>query len=313
MILRAAQFAFAADDYAKALELLQSAEGKIDNPIIKRMYGWAYFKTNDMERAISNLEEFIKVAPGAGKTIIAEDYKYLGRAYNKMATDGEYDSTGMAYILKGAEMDTSVTEAAATYKEVANLYYKQKEYEKAALAFDKGIKLDTTKASTNDYYLLGMAYFQQGTNTVIADSLTGSDSTQLADARKGLFMRSDSVFAIVTTKVPDWPYGYYWRASSLYNAYDRQENIDKGISAPHYEKLIEAVQKEGEPDKYKNYLRLAYNYLAYYNQTTVKDEEKAKMYWNKLLEVDPNNQAAKEALGIGEAAAAPAKGAPKKN
>ncbi|GAB2795584.1 hypothetical protein GCM10027275_45980 [Rhabdobacter roseus] len=310
MILRAAQFAFTADEYAKSLQFLESIKGKLDDPITKRMYGWAYFKTNDMEQSISNLEEFIKIAP---EKVIGDDYKFLGRAYNKMATDGEYDSTGMVYILKGAEMDTSVAEAAATYKEVANLYYKQKEYAQAAAAFDKGIKLDTVKASTNDYYLLGMAYFQQGTNTVVADSLTGADSTQLADVRKNLFVSSDSVFAIVTQKVPDWPYGHYWRASSLYNAYDRQENIDKGISAPHYEKLVEAVEKEGDMGKYKSYLRLAYNYLAYYNQTTLKDEEKAKMYWTKLLEIDPDNQNAKEALGMTQAAAAPVKGAVKKN
>ena len=109
-------------------------------------------------------------------------------------------------------------------------------------------------------------------------------------------MQADSVFGIINTKIPDWPIAYYWRGSCLYNAYDRQENIDKGISAPHYEKFVELAQKDDNTPK--GMLRVATGYLAFYYQATVKDLDTAKKYWTKLLEVDPNNQAAKDALGV---------------
>ncbi|WP_229367959.1 tetratricopeptide repeat protein [Telluribacter humicola] len=303
MILRAAQFAFTADDYTKALELLDSVKGKLSNPITLRMYGWSRFKTNEMEQAIKDLQEFIKVAP---EKVIADDYKYLGRAYNKMATDKEYDSTGMQYLLKGADIDTSATEAATTYKEVANLYYKEKEFDKAAKAYKKGIALDTAKASPNDFYYLGLAYYQQAGNMTAGGA---ADSAQVVQEKKDLYLKADSVFVTVTQKLPDWPFGYYWRGSSLYNAYGPEANLAQGISVPHYQKFVEVAEQKG--DVPKSFLKTAYQYLAFYHQNTTQDQEKAKAAWNKLLEVDPNNQAAKEALGLAQTATTPAQGAAK--
>lgn len=319
MKLRGAQFAFTADDYAKSLQFLEDAKEKINNPITKRMYGWAYFKTNEPDKAIQNLEEFIKIAPDK---VIGDDYKYLGRAINSKATDGKgYDSLGMVYILKGADLDTSKAEAAAAYKEVAGLYYAAKDFPKAAAAYNKGNSLDTAKATANDYYYEGLANFQTAQGIVVPKSgePNFADSVKIVTDKRNLYLRADSLFATVTQKLPEWPYGYYWRASTLYNAYDRQENVDKGISAPYYQKLTELAEKDPDPSKYKTYLKLAYGYLAFYNQSTVKDAAKAKEYWEKLLKVDPDNAAAKEALGLAvapaaqPAAAAPAtKPAPKK-
>ncbi|WP_215234989.1 tetratricopeptide repeat protein [Dyadobacter linearis] len=298
MKLRAAQFAFTADDYTKSLQLLDEIKGKINNPITLRMYGWSYFKQNDPDKAIENLNEFMKVAPDK---LIGDDYKYLGRAYNQKA-GGEkgYDSTGVLYMLKGADMDTSKAEAATTYKEVGALYFAAKDFPNAATAFAKGIALDTAKASANDYYYNGLSNFQYASSFIVptaADS-NFADSAKIAMDKRSLYLKADSIFATVTQKLPDWPYGYYWRASSLYNAYDRQENVDKGISAPYYQKLTELVEKDPDPSKFKSYLKLAYSYLAFYSQTTLNDPAKAKTYWEKLLAVDPDNVAAKEALGL---------------
>jgi tetratricopeptide (TPR) repeat protein len=323
-VLRAAQFAFTADEYARSLELLESIKGKINNPITKRMYGWAYYKTNNMEEAIKNLEEFIEIYPkekdenGNAKQLVPDDFKYLGRAYNKMATDKEYTPKGMEYLMKGAEMDTSTAEAATTFKEIANVYYKDKDYLKAAKAYEKGIGLDTAKATTNDYFQQGLAYFQGAQSIPVPDSANATidpaimakmpaeyatlDSAGLVEAKKKNYLRADSTFAKGTVKLPDWPYNYYWRGSSLYNAYDRQENIDKGISAPYYEKFAELAEKDPSGN-YKAYLKQVYSYLAYYYQTSVKDETKAKSYWEKLLVVDPENKTAKDALGMSEPAA----------
>ena len=317
-VLRAAQFAFVADDYARSLELLDSIKGKIDNPILKRMYGWSYYKTNNMEGAIQNLEEFIKVAPttkdedGNLRTLVPDDYKYLGRAYNKMATEGEYTEQGIEALMKGADLDTNVAESATTYKEIANLYLKNKEYLKAGTAFDKGIAMDTAKANGNDYYQAGSAYQFAASNIALPDSLgkydstelakmpkemVGMDATTLAAKKKEFYLKADSLFAFTSKKLPDWPYSYLQRANVLYNAYGAQPNIDKAISLPYYEKFVELAEKEGGMEKY---LRQPYSYIALYYQTVGQDEAKAKTYWEKLLTVDPDNATAKQALGIAE-------------
>ena len=294
--LRATKFMFTADDYTKTLQLLDALKGKTKDPMIQRMYGWSYFKTNEADKAIENLNQLIKEAPDK---VISDDYIYLGKSYNlKAAAEGKpYDSVGVAYIFKGADLDTSKADAAAAYGEIAKLYYTAKDYTNAAKAYKKVVTLDTAKATTNDYYYLGLSYFQQGTGIQPSGA---PDSVALLAKKRALFIQADSNFAVVTTKTPDWPIGYYWRGSALYNAYDRQENIDKGISAPYYEKLAELAEKE-DVTKYKGFLKIAYPYLAFYYQTTKNDPAKSKEFWEKLLKVDPENPNAKEALGLAAA------------
>lgn len=313
---RATQFTFTADDYAGTLKLLDELKGKYSDPMMQRMYGWSYAKTNEPDKAIENLERLLTELKGSPERIVPEDYKFLGRAYNaKAAAAGKpYDSLGLNYIIKGAELDTSKVEAAATYKEVGALAYPAKDFDRAIEAYSKGIALDTTaKSIINDYYYLGLSYFQKASKI----SPTGADSAQTAQVKRALNFKADSIFQIVTAKSPQWPYGYYWRGVSLYNAYDRQENIEKGISAPHYTKFAELAEKDATVSK--NFLKVVYGYLAFYNMTTLKDDAKAKEYWNKLLAIDPDNANAKEALGLNPPAEQPAatpaakpKAAPKK-
>ena len=292
--LRGTKFAFTADDYPKVLTMLDELKGKLKDPMMQRMYGWSYSKTNEPDKAIENLNELIKMAP---EKVLPDDWKYLGRAYNlKAAAAGKtYDSLGVLYMLKGADIDTSNTDKANTYKEVATLYYGAKDYANAAKAYKVGIASDTAKASPNDYYYYGLSNFQQGGAIVPAGS---ADSVALLAKKRGFYLAADSIFVTVTKKTPEWPIGYYWRGSALYNAYDRQENIDKGISAPYYLKLTELAEKDANSSKYNSFLKLAYSYLAYYTQTTLNDKDKAKVYWEKLLAIDPNNGPAKDALGL---------------
>lgn len=291
VILRASQLAFTADDFARSLSLLESVKDKLQgNTIIDRMFGWGYFKTNDMTRAIESLDRFIKSSP---EKVIADDYKYLGRAHNKMASDGkEYSEEGMQFLKKAAELDTSASEAAATYKELATLYTKGKEWPQAIETFEKGINLDTTNASTQDYYGLGIAYLQNGVSIPAPDSTT-VDSAAVAEQRTTNFLKSDSTFALLSNKLPEWPYSYYWRASSLYYI-NGIENMKNGTSLPYYEKFLDLAEKEASVQP--SFKTRALNYIGAYYQTTGNDRAKAKETWEKLLKIDPNNAQAKQAL-----------------
>jgi hypothetical protein len=75
-------------------------------------------------------------------------------------------------------------------------------------------------------------------------------------------------------------------------------DFKKGLAKPFYEQLINIV--EGHTTKGSNddaYLKAAYYYLGayYYTQGNKTD---GNIYWKKLLDVDPENTTAKEALGI---------------
>ena len=70
-----------------------------------------------------------------------------------------------------------------------------------------------------------------------------------------------------------------------------------GAAKPHYEKLIEIIKghtEKGNRDDER--LIEAYRYLGYYYMLK-NDNATAKGYWEKVLELDPENTVAKQALG----------------
>src|SRR5690606_2002026 len=132
----------------------------------------------------------------------------------------------------------------------------------AVEAYEKGINLDSTSASTQDYYGLGIAYLQNGLTITVPDSNT-VDSVELADTRKNFFLKSDSTFAILAQKLPDWPYSYYWRASSLYYI-NAIENMKNGTSLPYYEKFMTLAEEDASVQP--SFKTRALNYMAAYYQ-----------------------------------------------
>lgn len=66
----------------------------------------------------------------------------------------------------------------------------------------------------------------------------------------------------------------------------------------NYQKLAEIIEPMAEKDAAaKNRLIEAYRYLGYYNLVK-NNKAQSDSYWKKILEIDPNNQAAKDALGM---------------
>ena len=71
----------------------------------------------------------------------------------------------------------------------------------------------------------------------------------------------------------------------------------EGVAKPHYEKLIELLNaKQQKEEKDNARLVEAYRYLGYY-YLLKDDKNNSNIYWNKILEIDPNNETAKQALG----------------
>jgi hypothetical protein len=84
--------------------------------------------------------------------------------------------------------------------------------------------------------------------------------------------------------------GYLWEARTQSNLDPESE---KGLAQPYYTKLIEMALKA--PEKNKGDLVEAYSYLGYYH--LLKQELVAsKSYWKKVLELNPEDARAKEAL-----------------
>lgn len=310
-ILRSAQFDFLAGDNMRAIQKLDALKGKIDNPVIMRIYGWGYNNMGQYDKAIENLNEFIKRAP---EKVIYDDYKNLGRAYGQVGTP-EGDSLSIVYLLKAAPEDTTEN----LYKEVAKKYSDAKRYADAAAMWETALKNDKNP-SANDYFQLGFAYYVQASR-VGRDSLSAKmDTSVIRQTRQQLYTRADSVFSAVTEKLPEWSPGYYYRATSNYFAYPQAEALANGKAVPYYEKYLEVANAEiakdpAKKDANKRNVMSAYKFLYAYHANK-KDDAKAKEYLAKAQEFDPTDQDIQNILNppkAAPAAKAPAKpAAPKK-
>lgn len=112
----------------------------------------------------------------------------------------------------------------------------------------------------------------------------------LASYRAEDYHQADTVFGIYTSKYPEQGFGYYWRARS--NA-AIDTSLSQGLAIPHYAKLVEILKDDTVTAGNRKWMVQAYSYLAAYETNIEKDYKEAIGYFDKVLEVDPENNDAR--------------------
>ena len=304
LLLDVARYKFLAEDYQGAITFLDQLKGKVNNPIIDRMYGWANTALGKNAEAVESLNRFISTAP---QKVIYDDYKYLGRAYSKIGTP-EADSLSIVNLEKAAPLDTTEN----LYREIAQKYYETKRYDKAANYYAKTIQSDK-KPLNNDFLFNALANYQYAFRVGRDSTAAPMDTAQIRQAKQMYFLRADSSFAQMAQQVEKtagetYPLAYYYRGQSTYYAYPSAVSLSTGAAVPYYEKFIELATAEPDSAKKQSYqknLITSYKFLASYNLAK-KDEAKAKEYFNKVLEIDPNDADVQKALNPVKATPKPA-------
>lgn len=303
-LLDIARYKFLAEDYQGAITYLDQLKGKINNPIIDRMYGWANTALGKNAEAVESLNRFISTAP---QKVIYDDHKYLGRAYGKLGTP-EGDSLSVVNLEKAAPLDTTEN----LYREIAQKYYETKRYDKAADYYAQTIKKDKAPKN-NDYLNSALANYQYAFRVGRDSTMAPMDTAQIRQAKQMYFLRADSSFAQMAQQVEKtagetYPLAYYYRGQSTYFAYPSAVSLSTGAAVPHYEKFIQMAAPETDSVKAQSYrkpLITSYKFLATYSLAK-KDEAKAKEYFNKVLELDPADADVQKALNPVKASPKPA-------
>ena len=103
------------------------------------------------------------------------------------------------------------------------------------------------------------------------------------------YEKADTAFASASLLLPEEPGAYLFRARCK----SKLDTTSLVLAIPFYEKTIE--KSVGNPAKYKRLLIESYDSIARYY---IEKEEysKSKTYWEKLIEVDPENENAKTVL-----------------
>lgn len=248
---------------AHANRLIETQKDKTPARIYK-LIAYSYHESNDHDISFDFMLHYFDKAPDS--VLIAKDFILLAELYHEKQ---KIDSAIFFYTV-GAELEPDKNSVTKYYKTLAELSRQQKDY--AGMAHWLGKYYNANEKSTNvDLFNWGIAWFQSGN-----------------------FQKSDSVFGIYSEKYPDQDFGYYWRARSS-AAID--SSMEQGLAVPHYLKVVEI----GEADttmKSKKHLVESYGYLAGYEANQNKNYEAAIEYFEKLLQLDPDNEQAKKYVKI---------------
>lgn len=259
---RYSSFIFLTKDYNRAVSEIEKALScNPSNVIMYRLLGYGYYELGDFQKGLEYMNQYFALAEAKDKAIITgTDMAYKGRLMAKLGQETE----GIGLIEQAMLADTSYKDG---YGEIATIYSKMKNYEKASEWYQR--KIDSTGSSDPlDFYYLGQSsYFSKK------------------------YAESDKAFEKATEKYPD---AWFWRAKCN-NKLDNPE-APTGLAKPFYET---AIRKVGTEQRYidanKKNLIEAYSYLGlYYGK--LDNYECSRAAWNKVMELDPQNKTAMDVM-----------------
>lgn len=242
----------------------------MNNFFIQRFYAFAYANCEsdslNLDKALAASDRFFTMVPK--EKINYQDYKLRGAIYQKKNQD--------SLAILALEEAASVNETA--YKEISNelirIYNKNKLYDKVIAAYDLRREKNEKLLAHEEYDLAKAYYF-------------GRQDYKTADSLFQIVIDNDSTY------VPS----HIYRGRCNYKMDTNNENW---MAFPHYLKVTEMVQTDDrlQPSK-KPFVLEALRYVAdYYSKSNNKNLDKAKMYFEEILIVEPNDPVAKRVLGI---------------
>ena len=256
--LRYAFILFMAKDFAKANQVFDKLVQKPDvTPVTLRYYAFSLYEAGNYSRSQKIFDQYFTLIPE--QKIEASDYGY----YGKLLLKENKDSLASINLQKSLSLESNQPEILQLQAET---YFKSKKYTEAIASY-KQLMASRTKPISQDYYTIGRAYYLNKQ-----------------------FESADTIFQKLIGLQPTMTVGYLWEARVKSNLDPESEN---GLAKPYYEQLIEKAL--ANPEKSKNDLLEAYSYLGYYH--FLKQElQVSKSYWQKVLQLNPDDEKAEEAL-----------------
>ena len=260
---------FLSKQYAAALKnamgLLKNKDSTDDSRLFK-LIAYSYNGLNDSVNALHYMRIYFKKAPDT--SFILKDMETMGDLYARFP--GKSDSAAQYYARASYIVKDSIKRC-EYYKTIAGLYKKIKDYKDEADWLGRYYKSNANATNTDLF------------NWGIASYLSGD------------YRNADSIFSYYAKKYPEQTYGYYWAARSD-AAIDTA--MESGMAIPDYEKVIDLSLKESPEQRNKKWLIEAYGYIAAYKANTQKNYKEAIENLEKVIELDPGNESAKNDIEI---------------
>lgn len=254
---------FLAKDYPNAINKVNDLVGKGEGekrPYMYRVLGYSQYETKDYTNAKMNMEKlFAKQDP---KKIIYSDYIYMGKI---LLTDTSKTAMANDAFNKGIAMDTT-SDKAPLLREIAEAAFNTENYIVSGKWYKTLVESGSPTIEDRDYWWAGyMAYYS-------------SDYTT-----------AEQMFRTYNQKDTTQALGVLWMARITEKTKDKE--YKSGLASSYYNQWLSMV-KEDDPAKKKDLIK-AYTYLAMVAYTANKKED-TRLFANKLLAQDANNDTAKQ-------------------
>jgi tetratricopeptide (TPR) repeat protein len=208
------------------------------------------------------------------------DYTYYG---NALSGAGQHDKAVDMYkkALEQEDMDNKAKRA-GVIKQLSDAYKAQEDFPNAIKNYEEYLNT-VEKASANDIAALAQLHVQHASKKT-----TPEEQAQC-------FIMADKTYQDLENKFEDASeYATFMRARV--NSY-MDPDQKKGLAKPFYEKLDQLIgAKENKDATDKARLTESYRYLISYFFVIQDNKETAKQYAQKLLEIDPENEIAKQVM-----------------
>ena len=237
-----------------------------DNFYMKRMRMYNYAALEDYQNALVEGEKFFN----AKGDFVANDYKTFGDIYIALGQD----SIGIVQYEKALVVEP---EKASLYKDISQVYTAAEIYNKAADAHEKFIELEP-EHTTNDLMILARRY----QNAAATSDTCSVEHDVYAD-------KAIKTIEIVYEKAPNnlQVLSARSRIYLIANNNEMNDEVEQQLV-----KILEILDADpaNVTNRKQDYI-FALNLLGKYNLS--KDREKAKAYYNRFLEINPENEALK--------------------
>lgn len=277
-----AMFHYLLGNFPRSLDVALYGHGRFaGNPALNRLAFWNHTDLKNYDEALAFADLLFNKSENP--EIQPKDYLYYGYAY--LGKKRYAEAVGMFGRL-AASADAEERDKNTAMQEIARAYQSMGDYGKAADACRAYIakREKDSLLSAYDLNMLAQIYIEQG------DSLPEG---QQASA----WQRADSVLSVMTDRFPaNADYALYWR---LVLAAKQDPESTEGLGLPHAQRLAAVIQAMPERSDIANArLVFAYRYLGYYYSFVLNRRAQGRVYWEKILEIEPENNAARTVLGL---------------
>lgn len=262
--------------YQKSLQVVEAGLKK--NPRDAAYNRLALFNCTDLK----DYDNALKYADALFNKSDSAKFSYFDYTYYGNALSGAKKHTEAIEMYKKAleQNFDDKSKRAGVVKQLAEAYKQNDDYENAIKTYQEFLN-SVNNPQANDLVGLALLYTQYA-------------STLEGDARMENFKKAESTYNDLKSKFADAEEYAIYKIAQV-NSYMDPETTE-GLAKPYYEQLAGIIEPRAEKDASdKARLIESYSYLGYY-YLVKEDIETSTSYWNKILELDPENAKAKQVI-----------------